>query len=54
MPEVNLEDPTAQKMFEAFKKLTMHQFWKKVKGAVKEQGALKRRPPLLSFTNRST
>ncbi len=37
--EVNFDDdPANQKMYDAFKKMTMRQFWKKIKGAVKASG----------------
>src|SRR5580704_10510636 len=37
--EINLDDdPANQKMLDAFKQVTMHQFWKKVKGNVKSSG----------------
>ena len=39
MPVTDLDiDPKDQKMHDAFKKLTMHQFWKKVKGGAKATG----------------
>ncbi|HEX4000392.1 MAG TPA: hypothetical protein VHX65_17710 [Pirellulales bacterium] len=37
--EINLdEDPANQKIFIAFKKVSMHQFWKKAKGSIKVSG----------------
>jgi hypothetical protein len=37
--EVDFEgDPANQKMFESFKKVTMHQFWKKVKSGIRAAG----------------
>jgi len=40
MPEAaNFDgDPAAQKMFDVFKKMSMHQFWKKIKAGIKAAG----------------
>lgn len=35
---IHLDDPSAQKMLDAFKKMSMHQFWKKVKAGIKALG----------------